>query len=185
MTLVAWGDTISGTAASFGIYAIASSFGPTVIIDSIRTSLLHHGVFGTAYAVKILVNNRCVLFCSLFHISSRTDNDSMNIILSVGCGVLQDKDKNSYDRVAVIYATDSALAVAVVIFMVVTCYSSRDMRMLQWSRKKRMANGQLLNERTTTGTTKLINYVFYGSVAVLSLGALCAYIWSAAVGYAY
>lgn len=60
MTLVAWGSTVSGTAASFGIYAIASSFGPTVIIDSIRTSLLHHGVFGTAYAVKILVNNRYV-----------------------------------------------------------------------------------------------------------------------------
>ena len=60
MTLVAWGDTITGTAASFGIYAVAYSIGPTVIIDSIRTSLLDHSVFGTAYAVKIFVNNRYV-----------------------------------------------------------------------------------------------------------------------------
>lgn len=109
----------------------------------------------------------------------------MNIILSVGCGVLQDKDKNSYDRVAVIYATDSAAAVVVVIAMVVTCCFSPDMRMLQWSRKKRLANGQLLNQRTVSSTTTLMNYGFYAVVAVLNLGALCAYIWSAAIGYAY
>jgi len=109
----------------------------------------------------------------------------MNIILSVGCGVLQDKDKNSYDRVAIIYATDSALAVVVAIGMVVACYFSLSTRMLQWSRKKRMANGQLLNERKTIRTTIVINYFFYSLVAIMSLGALCAYIWSAAVGYAY
>ena len=109
----------------------------------------------------------------------------MNIILSVGCGVLQDKDKNSYDRVVVVYAMDTALAVVVAIVMVIACYFSLDMRILQWSRKKRMANGQLLNERTTTRTTILISYFFYGLVATMSLGALCAYIWSAAVGYVY
>lgn len=41
MALCAWGPTISGTAASFGVYAFALSLGPTVIIDSIRTTMLY------------------------------------------------------------------------------------------------------------------------------------------------
>lgn len=46
--LAAWGPTISGTAASFGVYAFALSLGPTVIIDSIRTSMWYQEVFGSA-----------------------------------------------------------------------------------------------------------------------------------------
>lgn len=53
MSLAAWGPTVSGTAAAFGIYAFASSFGPTVIIDSIRTSMWYQEVFGSGYAVKV------------------------------------------------------------------------------------------------------------------------------------
>ena len=52
-----WGPTIGGTAASFGIYAFAFSFGPTVIIDGIRTSMWYQEVFGSGYAIKITVNN--------------------------------------------------------------------------------------------------------------------------------
>jgi hypothetical protein len=57
MALVNWATTTKGTAAAFGIYAFAYSFGPTVIIDSVRTSMWHHEVFGSAYAVKITTNN--------------------------------------------------------------------------------------------------------------------------------
>jgi hypothetical protein len=57
MALVNWTPTEKGTAAAFGIYAFAYSFGPTVIIGSIRTSMWHQEVFGLAYAVKITMNN--------------------------------------------------------------------------------------------------------------------------------
>jgi len=60
MALVNWATTTQGTAAAFGIYAFAYSFGPTVIIDSIRTSMWHQEVFGSAYAVKITTNNALV-----------------------------------------------------------------------------------------------------------------------------
>lgn len=57
MALLHWAQTAQGTAAAFGIYAIAYTLGPTVIIDSIRTSMWHQSVFGAAYALKITMNN--------------------------------------------------------------------------------------------------------------------------------
>jgi Na+/melibiose symporter-like transporter len=57
MALVCWAPSVQGTAAAFGIYAFAFSLGPTVIIDSIRTSMWHQGAFGTAYGTKVTINN--------------------------------------------------------------------------------------------------------------------------------
>lgn len=57
MALVCWSGTTAGNAAAFGIYAFAYSLGPTTIIDSIRTSMWHQSVFGSAYAIKIGMNN--------------------------------------------------------------------------------------------------------------------------------
>jgi hypothetical protein len=69
MVLVNLAETRSGTAASFGIYAIAVSLGPTSIIDSIRTTLWHQSVFGSAYALKVTMNNAYVLFISAYQIT--------------------------------------------------------------------------------------------------------------------
>lgn len=57
MSIVNWATSIKGTNAAFGLYAFAYCFGPTVIIDSIRTSMWHQGVFGSAYALKVTMNN--------------------------------------------------------------------------------------------------------------------------------
>lgn len=57
MALVNWATDTSGTAAAFGIYAVAVTLGPTTIIDSIRTSMWHGSTFGTAYAVKVAMKN--------------------------------------------------------------------------------------------------------------------------------
>ncbi|KAE9966130.1 hypothetical protein BLS_007212 [Venturia inaequalis] len=57
MALANWSPNLQGTAASFGIYAVAFSLGPTTIIDSIRTSIWHGSVFGSAYSLKITMNN--------------------------------------------------------------------------------------------------------------------------------
>jgi hypothetical protein len=60
MCVVNWSTTAAGTSASLGIYAVAFCFGPTTIIDSIRTSMWHQSVFGSAYAIKITMNNAYV-----------------------------------------------------------------------------------------------------------------------------
>ena len=57
MYLVNQARTFSGTAAAFGVYAFTYSFGPTTIIDDIRTSMWHSPVFRSAYALKITMNN--------------------------------------------------------------------------------------------------------------------------------
>jgi hypothetical protein len=57
MVLINFATSEAGTGASFGIYAIALSFGPTSVIDSIRTTLWHQSVFGSAYALKVTMNN--------------------------------------------------------------------------------------------------------------------------------
>lgn len=57
MVLVNFATTSQGTAAAFGMYAVAVSLGPTSIIDGIRTTLWHQSVFGTAYSLKVTMNN--------------------------------------------------------------------------------------------------------------------------------
>lgn len=57
MVLINFAPAKAGTGASFGIYAIASALGPTSIIDGIRTTLWHQSVFGSAYSLKVTMNN--------------------------------------------------------------------------------------------------------------------------------
>ncbi|KAJ6161037.1 hypothetical protein N7470_004433 [Penicillium chermesinum] len=85
MVLLNYAKTQAGTGASFGIYAIASALGPTSIIDSIRTTIWHQSVFGSAYSLKVTMNN------------------AMNIVIRIITGALQDADDNSYRRVVQVY----------------------------------------------------------------------------------
>ncbi|THC99715.1 hypothetical protein EYZ11_000765 [Aspergillus tanneri] len=91
---VNFATTKSGTAASFGIYAIAMSLGPTSVIDSIRATLWHQSVFGSAYALKVTMNN------------------AMSIIVRIITGALQDADNDSYRRVVRAYLFLAAGSVA-------------------------------------------------------------------------
>jgi MFS family permease len=60
MLLVCFSANIKGTAASFAVFAFAYCFGPTTIIDSSRTAMWDSTVFGSAYAIKITLNNALV-----------------------------------------------------------------------------------------------------------------------------
>ncbi|TQS31963.1 hypothetical protein Golomagni_07740, partial [Golovinomyces magnicellulatus] len=126
MCLAAWGPNIGGTAASFGVFAFAASLGPTVIIDSIRTVIWYQEVFGSGYAIKNAINN------------------SMNIIIRVITGVLQDQDNNSYDRVVIVYVFLSAGSVLVGLIMLVWSYFDVMLGWLQWTRKRRFRDGHLI-----------------------------------------
>jgi MFS family permease len=60
MTVLNYGDELSGAIAAFAVFASTSTFSALVIIDSIRTVLPDQTTFGTAYALKLLANNSYV-----------------------------------------------------------------------------------------------------------------------------
>ncbi|KAI0746262.1 MFS transporter [Daedaleopsis nitida] len=172
MCLAAWGPTVGGTAASFGIYAFALSFGPTVIIDGIRTAMWYQEVFGSGYAVKIAVNN------------------SMTIITRILTGVIQDRDHNSYDRVVVVYVVLAAGSVVVAAALFALSFWSVDLGLLQWTKKQRLRKGHVINERRERFDSgeegrrnRRISMVFFSALLCLILGAWAAYFWGIATGH--
>jgi MFS family permease len=171
MCLAAWGPTIGGTAASFGVYAIATSFGPTVVIDSIRTTMWYQEVFGSGYAVKIAVNN------------------SMTIFVRIITGVIQDRDNNSYDNVVKGYVFLAAGSVIVGCTMLAASYWTVDLRILQWTKKQRMAKGETINDRREmfekgeVGVrNRKVSMTLFCALIVFILGAWAAYFWGVATG---
>ncbi|RDW92358.1 hypothetical protein BP5796_01752 [Coleophoma crateriformis] len=170
MCLVNWNTQMSGTSASFAIYAVAYCFGPATIIDSIRTSLWDQSVFGSAYGIKITVNN------------------AMNIVVRVVCGVLQDADNNSYDTVSIVYVFLAACSVLVSILLCVFACFDVDLRRLQWTRKQRVAKGYIINERNEKfhnengDRNRLVSKICFISVIFLVLGSWCGYFWGVATG---
>ncbi|GME26024.1 putative mfs transporter protein [Neofusicoccum parvum] len=171
MCLAAWGSTVGGTAASFGIYAFALAFGPTVIIDGIRTSMWYQEVFGSGYAVKIAVNN------------------SMNIIVRIVTGVIQDRDNNSYDNVVVVYVILAAGSVAVSVVLFALGFFSVDLGRLQWTKKQRLRKGNLINERREKfesgeegARNRRVSMGFFVFLLFLMAGAWVAYFWGVATG---
>ncbi|OJJ44472.1 hypothetical protein ASPZODRAFT_71678 [Penicilliopsis zonata CBS 506.65] len=172
MCLAAWGPTVAGTAASFGVYAVASSMGPTVIIDSIRTSMWYQEVFGTGYAMKIAINN------------------SMSIIVDIVAGVIQDADNDSYDRVTILYVVLAAASTVVGGIMLAMGFFDEMIGRLQWSRKKRVANGDRINELKEQFETdgraewnRKLSLSAFAAVILLVLGAWAAYFWGIATSY--
>ncbi|KAK7704294.1 hypothetical protein SLS57_010543 [Botryosphaeria dothidea] len=170
MALINWSNTTQGNAAAFGIYAFAYSIGPTTIIDSIRTSMWHQSVFGTAYGIKIGMNN------------------AMNIIVRVITGAIQDRDNNSYDHVVIVYVVLSMSCVVVSLCLVLISWRAIDLRRLQWTRKQRIAKGDLIVERKDKfygedwGRNRIISRAFFVAFAFLVLGSWCAYFWGVATG---
>ncbi|KAI6608156.1 hypothetical protein MCOR04_000423 [Pyricularia oryzae] len=171
MGLINWATDTKRTAAAFGIYAVAYVLGPTTIIDSIRTSLWDASTFGSAYAVKIATNN------------------AMNIIVRVATGAIQDADNDSYKHVVIVYVALAAASVLVSAVLVALSWWSIDLGNLQWTRKQRIANGELWNTRKRkfyedNGVrNKTISKACFGALIVLILGSWSAYFWGVATGH--
>ncbi|KAI0886972.1 major facilitator superfamily transporter [Annulohypoxylon maeteangense] len=171
MALVNWASTVKGTAAAFGIYAIASTYSPTVIIDSIRASIWQQTTFGTAYSLKILMNN------------------SMNIIVRIVAGLIQDADNDSYNRVVILYVWLAAASMAVCCVMILLTFTSVDFGSLQWTRKQRISRKDILIRQKemffneNAARNRLISKSSFGALMVLLLGGWICYIWGAATGH--
>ncbi|KAL5043498.1 hypothetical protein BDW71DRAFT_210170 [Aspergillus fruticulosus] len=171
MVLVNFANAKAGTAASFGIYAIAVSLGPTSIIDSIRTTLWHQSVFGSAYSLKVTMNN------------------AMNIIVRIITGALQDADNDSYDRVVRVYLFLAAASVIVGLAILVGSLTNESLKPLQWTRKRRMTVGAEYIEKlrewhlvTCCNRNRAISLCCFGALMMLVLGGWVAYIWGAVTG---
>ncbi|KAL4739818.1 major facilitator superfamily domain-containing protein [Aspergillus similis] len=171
MALVNFANTKGGTAASFGIYAIAVSLGPTSIIDSVRTTLWNQSVFGSAYALKVTMNN------------------AMNIIVRIITGALQDADNDSYHRVVRVYLFLAAASVVVGLAILVGSLTNESLKPLQWTRKRRMTVGaeHIENQRewhlvTCYHRSRVISLCCFGALIMLVLGGWVAYVWGAVTG---
>ena len=171
MSLAAFGPTVAGTAAAFGIYAFGSTLGPTAIIDGVRTSIWYQDTFGAAYAIKIVVNN------------------CMNIIVRIITGVIQDNDNNSYDHVVIVYVILAAGAVLVGGTLFIWSFFTEDLGRLQWTRKQRQRKGDVINEQREayeTGSKARLNKKVSGGfgigLCILILGSWAAYFWGLATG---
>ncbi|CAG8976943.1 hypothetical protein HYALB_00008854 [Hymenoscyphus albidus] len=173
MCLVNWTTSLAGTSTAFGIYAFAFCFGPTTIIDSIRTSIWDQNIFGSAYAIKITMNN------------------AMNIIVRVITGRLQDADSDSYTRVTIVYVFLAACSVAVSIALIAVSFRSIDLRRLQWTRKQRVKNGTLINERKDVfegengERNRGVSKWCFGALCALVVGSWVGYFWGVAAGKSY
>ncbi|KJR86265.1 MFS transporter [Sporothrix schenckii 1099-18] len=175
MSLILWSSSMAGTAAGFGFYAFAVSLGPTVIIDAIRTSLWYQEVFGSAYAVKICVNN------------------AMNIIMRIVTGVIQDHDNDTYNHVVIVYAALAAGAVVVGLSLVALALpwaSPGSLGRLQWTRKQRFARGAAINAQreafetnSRAGANRQLSLALFGALSLLTVGAWVCYFWGVATGH--
>ncbi|KAJ1552258.1 hypothetical protein HK405_012038 [Cladochytrium tenue] len=172
MSLAQWGPTVAGTASAFAVYAFASSLGPTVIIDGIRSTVWSQESFGTAYAVKVAVTN------------------AMNILVRIVAGVVQDADGDRYDRVVAIYVFLAAGAALVGLVLLAAAHVSPLLGRLQWSRRRRIADGATIVEMEATfkeGTSgrrnKQMSTAFFVCVLVLVFGSWIAYFWGVATGH--
>ncbi|KAG8163091.1 hypothetical protein KVR01_007569 [Diaporthe batatas] len=169
MALVNWAtDSTKGLTAAFVIYAVAMELGPTTTIDSIRTSMWHGSAFGSAYAVKFAVNN------------------ATSMIVRIITGAIQDADNDSYDHVVIVYVVLAAGAVLVTTMLVVLLRWSVDLGSLQWTRKQRIANGKLWNERKRAfyeengARNRNISKICFACLILLILGSWSAYFWGMA-----
>ncbi|KAF4912395.1 hypothetical protein CGCVW01_v011155 [Colletotrichum viniferum] len=170
MLLVCFANNTTGTAASFGVFAFAYCFGPATIIDSTRTAVWDSSVFGSAYSLKITMNN------------------AMNIIVRVVTGAIQDADNNSYDKVTIVYVILAGISVVVSIGLFLLALKFTDLGHLQWSRKVRIARGEILNEQKRKfheedgHKNRVISMACFIALIALILGSWCGYFWGVATG---
>ncbi|KAH8690002.1 putative MFS transporter [Talaromyces proteolyticus] len=172
MCLVNFASTAKGTGAAFGIYAVAVSLGPTSIIDSIRTVLWHQTVFGSAYSLKVTMNN------------------AMNVIVRIITGALQDADNDSYRRAVRVYLFLAAAAVAVGCALFVGSFFTNTLAQLQWTRQYRLRNGGEIissmkhNHLIVNATrNKRVSLGCFCALVLLTVGSWSAYIWGAVTGH--
>lgn len=116
----------------------------------------------------------------------------MNIMVRISTGAIQDRDRNSYDNVVIVYValTAAALAVAITLVLCAT-FVSQNLGHLQWTRKQRRANGDRWNERRAAfeegaagSRNRTVSWICLGVLGLLMSGGWAAFFWAVANGKA-
>lgn len=116
------------------------------------------------------------------------ENNSMSCIMRILTGAIQDADDNAYTRVVRVYAFFGCASLAVSLVILTLSFLSPDLGRLQYSRKKRLAQGAFIRERlqryetTMRQRNKSISVVCFGLTMMLMLGGWSAYFWGVATG---
>lgn len=118
------------------------------------------------------------------------NRNSMNIIVRIITGALQDADDNSYRRVVQVYLVLAAGALVVGAAILIGSFLTDNLAPLQWTRHKRLTSGAAIIERirernlvTLHQRTRTISIICFGSLILLTLGSWAAYIWGAVTGH--
>jgi EamA domain-containing membrane protein RarD len=125
-------------------------------------------------------------------------NNAMNIIVSIITGVLQDRSpaSNPYLKVTPVYVVLSVLSLVVSLVLVSLFLFSKtsskfrslevDIGRLQWTRKRRLRNGEAINERRQVVDDgvkmRKTSKVCFCVLVLLVLGSWVAYFWGVATG---
>lgn len=113
---------------------------------------------------------------------------SMNIIIRIITGVIQDHDNDSYDHVTIVYVVLAAASTVVSAILVFLSWKFIDLGHLQWTRKQRLAKGAIWNERRQIFQSengrknRLLSKVCFGALCALVLGSWVGYFWGVATG---
>lgn len=114
----------------------------------------------------------------------------MTIIVGIATGVVQDADDNSYDRVVVGYVFLAACASVVALCNILLSFFKPELGRLQWSRKARVRNGQVINELKEKfekdergGRNRKISLGCFAALVCLILGSWATYFWGLATGH--
>ena len=111
--------------------------------------------------------------------------------MAIAAGVIQDHDGNSYHRVVELFMGVSGVSLGVCVLLAILTFTTVDFQALQWTRARRIAKGETLNDRfgrmykEDYGRTKLISTSCCVALGALILGSWGAFIWGAATGNNY
>jgi hypothetical protein len=114
---------------------------------------------------------------------------SMNIIVRIITAVIQDADNNSYNHVTIVYVILAGCSLLVSGCLALLSWKFIDLGNLQWTRKQRLARGDLWNERKRMfheengGRNRLVSIGCFGALILLTLGGWTAFIWGAVTGH--
>lgn len=112
----------------------------------------------------------------------------MSCVIRILTGAIQDADDNSYRRVVRVYAFFGCASLVVSLAILALSFASVDLGRLQWSRKKRMVMGALIQERqlrfetVMKGRNRRISVACFGMTMLIMVGGWTAYFWGVATG---
>ncbi|KAL4890312.1 major facilitator superfamily domain-containing protein [Aspergillus ambiguus] len=171
MLLLNFAVSIPGTIVTFVIYALVKAIAPTAVVDSFRTTLWEESIFGSALSLK------------------ETMNATVNIIVRMITGAIQDADNDSYVGVVKVYLVMAFCAMAFGMSIFLGALVSPSLAPLQWTRRQRLSKGPghlaLLRENHLVlhiGRTRWTTIVCCGVLGILTLASWAIYIWGAITG---